>query len=182
MRRLVLALLLLSGCGSGFAPPAQPGDKITLDLAVGTPANPAADAGCVNTACGGCSSWVNWDGTPSKPGDPCAWKGTWACNGTTLACADLTCPTCGSMMKMTGSVCGADGHTILELTWVGSACSVYDFGSAIAVCNRNAADQCVGRCVAGNPVACQAHCVSDDGGGTGCAHQATDTCTSLEGC
>jgi hypothetical protein len=180
MRRFWLVVMLITGCGSDFAPPAQPNDKLTLDLAVAT-ANPSGDAGCLNTACGGCSSWTNWDGTLSKPGDPCAWKGTWACNGTTLACADLTCPTCAA--KMSGSVCGADGHTVLDVTYLGATCSVYDFGTALAVCNRTDGDHCVGRCTSGTGgVACEAHCVSDDGGGTGCAHMATDTCVSLQSC
>jgi hypothetical protein len=177
--RLFPLVLLITACGGDFVPPPPPDGKVELDLSVVT-ANPAGDMGCINTACGGCSSWVNWDGTPTKVGDPCAWKGTWACNGTTLTCGDQSCPTCGS--TMTGSVCGADGHTILELTYVGSTCSVYDIGSAIAVCNRTADDHCLGRCTAGTPVSCEAHCASDDGGGTGCQHMATDTCTSLEAC
>jgi len=174
--RFFLAVVLLAGCGSDFAPPAPPGDKNTLDLAVAV-ANPAADMSCPNVACGGCSSWTNWDGSLTKPGDPCAWKGTWACNGTKLTCADLSCP-CAA----TGSVCGADGHTVLALTSTSGICSVYDLGSAIAVCNRSAGDHCVGRCTAGNPVTCEAHCVSDDGGGTGCARMPSDTCTTLESC
>ena len=127
---------------------------------------------CLNLACGGCSSFANWDGTPVKVGDPCLWKGVWQCSGTQLECSDNSCPTCG--VAMTGSVCGADGHTILDLTNPGSGCRVYDFGSAIAVCNRTTTDHCVGRCTDnGGARSCVAHCISDDGGGTGCEYQAS---------
>jgi hypothetical protein len=180
--RFAVALVMLAGCGSGdFESPAPPDMRITLDLAVSQD-HPPPDLTCFNTACGGCSTWAKFDGTPAAPGDPCGWKGTLACTGTDLMCNDASCPTCAS--KMTGTVCGADGHTIVELTYVGNTCSVYDFGSAIDVCNKSTNDVCVGRCVPnGADYACSAHCLSDpDGGGPGCQHMPTDTCTSLAGC
>jgi hypothetical protein len=180
MRALLLVSLVVSGCGGGggsdFQVPPGPDGHFTLDLAF-TPADLAADGGCFNTACGGCSSWARFDGTPVQVGDPCLWSGQWQCSGTMLQCSNNGCPSCGS--HMTGSVCGADGHTIVELTYVGSTCSAYDFGSAIAVC----AAGCLGRCVMTNgEYQCSAGCVDADAGTTGCPHAATDSCTSLAGC
>jgi hypothetical protein len=181
MRWLLLSLLVV-GCGkdSDFVPPPRPDMRFTLDLASNfMPENP--DMTCFNMACGSCSEFANWDGTPAKVGDPCLWKGSWQCMGTTLACSDNGCPMCGTAIA--GSVCGADGHTILELTDPGSGCRAYDFGSAIAVCNRTPGDHCGGRCtVNGSKHDCVARCVSDDGGGTGCQHMSSDTCESLSSC
>jgi hypothetical protein len=181
VRTACVLLLLMGGCSSGFTVPAPPDARLTLDLAV-VVANPAVDAGCFNTACGGCSSWANPDGTPAKVGDPCLWKGVWQCTGTTLTCSDASCPSCAQ--PMTGTVCGADGHTIVELTYPGGQCSAYNFGSALDVCNHDATDHCVGKCTSVNGAySCSARCVSDaDGGVTGCQHAPTDTCTSLAGC
>jgi hypothetical protein len=94
---------------------------------------------------------------------------------------------------MSGSVCGADGHTVLELVNASGACSAYDFGSLIDLCAHDASDHCVGRCVkSGTSYACTAGCTSygpmDGGAGdggvphTGCPHAATDTCDSLTSC
>ena len=178
--RAAWVFLLLAGCGRDpdFAPPAREDMRITLDLAAS--ASMPVDLSCASMQCGACSSFVNWDRTPSKPGDPCAWKGTLACSGGGLACSDTGCPTCAGTLS--GSVCGADGHTIVEIV-PGGACRVYDFGSAIAVCNHGATDHCVGRCSKnGSAYSCVARCVSDDGGATGCEHKATDTCDSLTNC
>src|SRR3954469_4414288 len=171
--------LVVAGCGSDFEVPAPPDARTELDLAVNMVTTPP-DMSCFNTACGGCTSFANYDGTPTKVGDPCLWKGTYQCNGTSLKCSDAACPQCGS--PMTGTVCGADHHTILEITNSGS-CQVYDFGSAIGVCNHGASDKCVGRCTQANgSYTCVANCASDDGGGTGCDYSATATCTSLASC
>ena len=181
MRLLLFSIfVLVSGCGSDFQVPPPPDARISLDLGVSV--NPAPpDMACFNMACGGCSAWANYDGTPAKVGDPCLWKGTYQCTGTTLKCSDASCPQCPS--TMTGSVCGADHHTILELTNTGT-CQVYDFGSAIDVCNHGPSDKCVGRCTmnTGGTYSCEAHCVSDDGGGTGCEYNSTATCQTLAGC
>jgi hypothetical protein len=175
----------LAGCGSDFEVPARPDSHVDLDLAVTmTPTPP--DMACFNRACGGCSQWASFDGTPSKVGDPCSWKGTYACNGTSLTCmGGGTCLTCTDTSKhAVGTVCGADGHTIIELTYTGTTCTAYDLGSAIGVCNHGAGDHCVQRCTgpSGNVFNCVASCASTDGGGTGCMHGATDTCESLTGC
>jgi hypothetical protein len=182
-RPLLLAVLIVSGCGSDFEVPALPDARVQLDLAVAPPVIPP-DMACFNMACGACSNWKNWDGTPSKVGDPCGYKGTYACNGMSLACNSTACPTCSTGGRTpAGTVCGADGHTIVELTYVGSTCSAYDLGSAIGVCNHGAADKCQHRCTLnGSVYDCVAHCASDDGGGTGCDHSATETCESLAGC
>src|SRR5579859_4574890 len=179
-----LMLLWMAGCGneaSDFQPPPRDDMRHELDLASSfVPMEP--DMSCLDTACGGCSSFMNWDGTPVKVGDPCLWKGVWQCNGMQLECSDNGCPTCPT--AMTGTICGADGHTVLELTDPGSGCRAYDFGSAIDVCNRAPGDHCVGRCTvdASGGHSCVARCVSDDGGGTGCEHQSSDTCVTLSAC
>lgn len=174
-----------SGCSSDYTVSPLPDMRISLDLAVATP-TPQPDMSCFNTACGGCSSWANWDGTPSKVGDPCLWKGVYQCTGTSLKCSDSGCLACSNTSnRAAGTVCGADGHTIVELTYTGNTCTAYDFGSAIGVCNRTPDDHCVDRCTApasGNTYDCVAHCASDDGGGTGCTHMASDTCESLASC
>jgi hypothetical protein len=181
----VLAVLaafgLLAGCGdSDFQPPPRDDMRFTLDLAANF-STADTDMTCFNSACGGCSSFANWDGTPARVGDPCNWNGAWKCNGMDLVCSDNGCPSCGT--AVTGSVCGADGHTILELTNPGSGCRVYDFGSAIDVCNRSPGDHCVGRCTLdAGAHHCVAHCLSDDGGAAGCAHMSSDTCESLSSC
>lgn len=180
---VVLALVAAAGCGSySVSPP--PDMRISLDLAVSTPVS-SPDMTCINTACGGCSSWRNWDGAPSMPGDPCLWKGVYQCNGMKLECSDSGCLACADTNnRPVGTVCGADGHTIVELTYSGQTCSAYDFGSAIGVCNRAPGDHCVQRCSGpnGNVYDCVAHCTSDDGGGTGCAYGAGATCESLVNC
>ena len=179
MRLVVLSLAVIAaGCGSDFRVSPPPDMRTSLDLAVNV--NPAPpDMACLNTACGGCSSWTNYDGKPSMEGDPCLWKGRYQCNGTDLKCSDAACPQCPS--TMTGTICGADGHTILELTNNGGVCQVYDFGSAIGVCNRSDSDKCVGRCTMNGDgtYSCAAHCTSDDGGGTGCEYSPTATCQTL---
>jgi hypothetical protein len=179
-----MALLVIAGCGSSDYTNGPPPDaRNELDLAWSI-TNPAPDGGCVNTACGGCSSWLKWDGTPSKPGDPCLWQGTLQCKGTALQCSDSSCLPCTQMVS--GSVCGADGHTIVTLLNSGGTCSAYDEGSALAICNRGASDSCVDRCVQDGTTmnwTCEGHCLSDpDGGGAGCAHKSSDTCTTLGGC
>jgi hypothetical protein len=184
MRSLACLLALaLPACGSDFQVPAPPDARINLDLAVTTVSAPP-DMSCFNTACGGCSDWANWDGTPSKVGDPCLWKGTYACSGTELKCSDTSCLACADTTKhAVGTICGGDGHTIVELFYSGNTCITYDFGSAIDVCNHGAADRCLQRCSAvGNTYNCVAHCASDDGGGTGCAYQPNENCESLAGC
>jgi|GEM_PF-6255106 len=180
MRVLLVALLCTFGCGgSDFAPPGPPDAQIERDLSVGT-ANPF-DAGCFNKACGGCSTWARPDGTPAMSGDPCLWAGTLACNGTTLACSSNACPTCAG--NISGTVCGADGHTIVEFT-NGGTCSVFSTGSATAVCNRSVGDACAHRCTAtAGGYDCTAWCKSDaDAGAVGCSHQAGATCTTLAAC
>jgi len=185
MRGLLLVLtLIVCGCGSDFEVPAAPDGRVNLDLAV-TTTPPPPDMACFNRACGGCSNWSNFDGTPAKVGDPCLWKSTYACSGTSLACMDKTCLTCTSgSNRPVGTVCGADGHTIIELTYTGNTCTAYDLGSAIGVCNHGAGDYCVQRCrgPVNNVYNCVANCASTDGGGTGCMHSASDTCESLAGC
>jgi hypothetical protein len=184
VRSMVVLALLAAACGSSYSVSPPPDMRISLDLAVSPPVT-STDMSCLNTACGGCSSWLNWDGTPSKEGDPCLWKGVYQCNGTALVCSDTGCLACTDTTKQpVGTVCGADGHTIVELTYAGNACSAYDFGSAIGLCNRAPGDHCVQRCTGpnGNVYDCVAHCTSDDGGGTGCDHMPTDTCESLKGC
>src|SRR5260221_13608892 len=115
-------LLLLSiGCGRDpdFVPPPRDDMRITLDLASSyVPEN--LDMTCFNTACGGCSSFANWDGTAVKVGDPRLWKGAWQCTGNQLSCSDNGCPMGGT--PMTGSGCAPHGHTILDLTHPGSGC------------------------------------------------------------
>ncbi len=179
----VLALCVAcAGCGSDdFQSPAPPDARITIDLAVSQD-HPPADLTCFNSACGGCSAWARFDGTPAAVGDPCLWKGTWQCMGTELTCMGAACPTCPG--EMLGSVCGADGHTIIELSHSTATCVAYDFGSSISTCNHQPGDKCVGRCTknAGGTYSCAAHCLSDDGGGAGCEHQATDTCDTLTSC
>jgi hypothetical protein len=185
MRVMGLALacaVLVGGCGKDpdFQPPPRDDMRVTLDLAVGATAS-EDDMTCFNSACGGCSAFANWDGTPVKVGDPCLFSGTWQCDGTALECSDNGCPACGTAVS--GSVCGADGHTILELTDPGSGCRVYDFGSAVDVCNRSPGDHCVGRCTSdASGHHCVARCTSDDGGATGCEHMISDTCESLTSC
>lgn len=184
---LVVMAVAVSGCGSAFVVPPLPDARITLDLAVNVSA-PPPDMACFNMACGGCSSWANPDGTPAKVGDPCLWKGTYACNGALLTCSDKSCLACANTANHpVGTVCGADGHTIVELTYIGATCTAYDFGSAIDVCNRTPGDRCVQRCRGptgpnNNVYACTANCASDDGGAAGCAHTAADTCESLVNC
>ena len=136
----VLALSV-SGCGSDFEVPAPPDARIDLDLAV-SPFPPAPpDLNCFNTACGGCSAWANFDGTPAKVGDPCLYKGVYQCTGTSLVCSSTACLTCQSGGKTpVGSVCGADGHTIVELQYTGTTCAAYDFGSSINVCNHGSGE------------------------------------------
>jgi hypothetical protein len=180
MRWMLMAVLAL-GCGKDpdFEVPARDDMRITLDLASSF-MHQDPDMSCLSTACGGCSYLTNWDGSPVEAGDPCLWKGTWQCAGTQLTCSDDGCPTCGT--AMTGSLCGADGHTIVEITNMG-ACGVYDFGSAIAVCNRTPGDHCVSRCTLDNGVHhCAARCASADGGAMGCEHSAAQTCEALTSC
>ncbi len=174
----LLAFALGAGCSSGdFQVPAQPDARMSLDLSA-TSNFPPADMTCFNTACGGCSSLASWDGTPVKVGDPCLWNGTWQCSGTQLACSSTTCLTCPQ--PVSGTVCGADGHSIVELVNGSGMCVAYDFNSAISTCNHNAADRCVATCAqSGGAYACAAHCVSDDGGGTGHVYSASDTCVTL---
>jgi hypothetical protein len=179
---VALALALAACDSSSFVPVGPPDAHVNLDLADTYVAPPAPDGGCFNTACGGCSSWAKWDGSPARPGDSCLWTGTLSCTGTSLTCSDSSCLACPK--QVSGTVCGADGHTIVELMLSGNSCSAYDFGSAIGVCNHGAQDQCLGRCTvdASGNYACAAHCASDDGGGTGCPHGSNDTCATLAGC
>ncbi|HEY1587695.1 MAG TPA: hypothetical protein VGH63_18480 [Polyangia bacterium] len=188
MRALQLPLSLVivigvAGCGSDFQVPAPPDTRIDLDLAVEITATPP-DMDCFNTACGGCSSWANFDGAPAKVGDPCLYKGVYQCMGTSLVCSSAACLTCSTAGKTAaGTVCGADGHTIVELTYTGATCSAYDLGSAIGMCNHGEDDKCLSHCTAnGNVYNCAAVCASDDGGGTGCAHSTSETCETLAGC
>ncbi len=178
-------VLLVAGCGSDFVVPALPDSRVELDLAVSPIVSPP-DMSCFNTACGGCSAWANFDGTPAKQGDPCLYKGVYMCSGTALVCSTTGCLTCQAGGKTpAGTVCGADGHTIVELTYSGATCAAYDFGSSIDVCNHGSGDQCLQHCTGpdtNNVYHCAAHCASDDGGGTGCAHTAAETCESLAGC
>ena len=156
--RTVLAALALGACGTDpdFIVPPGANTRFERDLAATFPA-PPPDLSCFNNVCGGCSVWANWDGSPAQVGNPCGWNGTWACSGTTLTCTSAACPPCGGAMS--GSVCGADGHTIVELVGAGASCHTYDFGSAIAVCNRAPGDHCVGSCTqAGGQYPCAAHC------------------------
>ena len=181
---LLLITLIISGCGSDFEVPAPPDSRVELDLAV-SPITVPPDMACFNTACGGCSTWANFDGTPSKVGDPCLYKGVYACNGTSLVCSSTACLTCQAGGKTAaGTVCGADGHTIIELQYTGTTCAAYDFGSSINVCNHGSGDKCLQSCApdVNNVFHCAAHCASDDGGGTGCAHMANENCESLVGC
>src|SRR5262245_59180455 len=135
MRRRVLPLLMVAACGSSdFVVPPRADMRVDRDLSSSFTPEPA-DLACLNPACGGCSSWVGWDGQAVKPGDPCARNGAWMCMGTQLQCSDFSCPACAAS-TMTGSVCGADGHTILDLVATVNSCRVHDFGSVINVCNR----------------------------------------------
>jgi hypothetical protein len=179
-----MTTLASAGCGSDFEVPAPPDGRVELDLAVTMTSTPP-DMACFNTACGGCSTWATYAGVPAKAGDPCLWKGSYACSGTSLQCTGTACLACADTSKHpVGTVCGADGHTIIELTYTGTTCTAYDLGSAIGVCNHGAGDYCVQRCrgPVGNVYNCSANCASTDGGGTGCMHGATDTCESLAGC
>jgi hypothetical protein len=186
LRLLTLMTLALCGCkstGKDFVVPPAPDARVDLDLGISS-ATAALDMTCFNSVCGGCSQWANYDGKPSKEGDPCLWNGVYKCAGTQLECTSNTCLGCSSGSNhATGTVCGADGHTIIELHYSGTACVAYDFGSAIDVCNHSANDICQQKCTAnGTTYDCAAHCASDDGGGTGCTHQPTDTCESLTSC
>jgi hypothetical protein len=176
----LLCLLAVAACGSDFQVPALPDARIAIDLAVTSPEE-LPDLGCFNRACGGCSRFARSDGTPAQVGDPCLWKGQLICNGATLTCSDASCPSCGGTMR--GTVCGADGHTIVELIVIGSSCTAYDLGSAVGVCNDGPRDGCVDRCTKnGTTYSCVAGCLADDGGATGCAQKASDTCDSLTSC
>jgi hypothetical protein len=178
---LLVAVAFAVACGSEFEVPPLPDARMSLDLGVSIP-NPPPDLACFNRACGGCSTWARFDGTPAMVGDPCLWKGTLACMGTSLVCSDASCLPCSGGTAL-GTVCGGDGHTIVELVYTGTTCAAYDLGSAIGVCNHGAGDACVDRCTKnGNTYNCAASCLSDDGGGTGCQHQASDTCQSLTSC
>jgi hypothetical protein len=180
-----LPALLVIGCGSDFSVPANPDARIELDLAVTVTTAPP-DMSCFNTACNGCGAWANADGTPAKVGDPCLYKGTYQCQGTSLVCMGSACLTCSTSGRTAqGTVCGADGRSIIELTYTGTTCTAYDLGSAIGMCNHGSDDKCLAHCTGpdGNNVYhCAAVCASDDGGGTGCAHSATETCETLAGC
>ncbi|HEY2744245.1 MAG TPA: hypothetical protein VGL86_06470 [Polyangia bacterium] len=181
---LAIGLLTFAGCHS-FEVTGPPDTRIELDLGVEITQTPP-DLDCFNSACGGCSSWANFDGTPSKVGDPCLYKGVYQCMGTSLVCSATTCLTCSTGGKTpVGTVCGADGHTIVELTYSGATCSAYDLGSAIGMCNHGENDKCLSHCTGpdgNNQYHCAAVCASDDGGGTGCAHSASETCETLAGC
>jgi hypothetical protein len=153
---------------------------VSIDLAV-VIAPPPPDMSCFNRACGGCSRVAKWDGTPAQEGDPCLWKGKLTCMGTSLVCSDTSCLTCSG--TATGTVCGADGHSIIELIHNGNTCVAYDLGSSIGVCRGGPTDHCVDRCTKnGSSYACVAGCVLDDGGAMGCAWQSTDTCDALTSC
>ena len=195
MRLLLACLLTLTlGCndkssttggggGGNFVVPPQPDARVNLDLSQSV-SQSMPDMTCFNSVCGACSQWANYDGKPSKEGDPCLWNGVYKCTGTQLECTSNTCLGCSNGSNHpVGTVCGADGHTIIELHYTGTACVAYDFGSAIDVCNHSATDVCQQKCTAnGTTYDCAAHCASDDGGGTGCTHQPTDTCESLTSC
>lgn len=177
---LLLLLFVVAGCKSDFQVPALPDARISLDLAVSM-APPPPDLACFNRACGGCSHIARWDGTPAQEGDPCLWKGKLTCMGMNLVCSDTSCLTCGG--TATGTVCGADGHTIIELVHSGNSCTAYDLGSSIGVCNSGPNDGCLDRCTKnGNSYSCAAGCIADDGGATGCANMPSDTCDSLTSC
>jgi hypothetical protein len=174
---LAAAAAAVVGCGSDFQVPPLPDAHFNLDLAVSFDGK-QPDLTCFNTACGGCSSWAKWDGTPVAAGDPCLVSGMWQCTGTELTCSSTACLSCPS--PVTGTVCGADGHSIIELVIASGACTAYDFGSAISTCNRKPGDQCQQHCTnAGGRYDCAAHCLSDDGGGTGFGYSASETCVTL---
>ncbi len=183
---LVLLLLAMCGCGSDFQVPAPLGARIEIVDKATTLVPPPADMACLNTVCGGCSTWTNFAGTPSEEGGPCLYNGTYKCMGTSLVCSSTACLTCQSGGKTpVGTVCGADGHTIIELQYTGPTCAAYDFGTPTNVCNHGSSDKCLQSCTgpdSNNVYHCAAHCVSDDGGGTGCEHMANETCESLAGC
>jgi hypothetical protein len=176
----LLILLTVAGCKSDFQVPALPDAHLKLDLSSNVPA-PPPDQACFNRACGGCSHFARFDGTPAQEGDPCLWKGKLVCMGQSLVCSDASCLSCGG--TATGTVCGADGHSIVELVHSGNSCTAYDLGSAIGVCNAGPNDGCVDRCSKnGSSYSCVARCLADDGGGAGCPHMASDTCDSLTSC
>jgi hypothetical protein len=180
MNRAVFVFILVAACGSDFKVPRPPDMRITIDLGVSL-APPPPDLACFNSACGGCSHTARYDGTPAQAGDPCLWKGMLQCMGTSLVCSDASCLTCSG--TPTGTVCGADGHTIVELIHNGNTCTAYSLGSSIGVCNHGADDHCLDRCTKnGSSYSCVAGCVKDDGGAMGCQYQSSDTCDSLTGC
>lgn len=182
MRSLGLLALAVSfvACGGDFRVPPPSDMRISLDLA-SAPGTPD-DMTCFNSACGGCSTWARADGTPAQVGDRCGFRGMLACTGQTLGCSDLGCPTCAS--KMTGTICAADGRTIVQLLDLNNQCRVNVTGSALAVCNRDASDRCLHRCtLANNLYTCTAGCSSTpDAGVTGCQYAPTQTCQTLAGC
>jgi hypothetical protein len=173
-----------AACGGDYRVQPPPDMRITLDLA--SPPGAPDDMTCFNTACGGCSTWARPDGTPAQVGDPCGFRGMLACTGTTLGCSDLSCPTCAAPAgaKMTGTLCAADGKTIVQLLDVNGQCRVNPTGSALAVCNRDGSDRCLHRCtLSGTLYTCTAACASTpDAGVTGCAHSPSQTCQTLTGC
>jgi hypothetical protein len=171
-----------AACSSSDFQVTPPEDaRVTLDLAV--PSFPPDDMTCFNTECGGCSKWAKWDGTPAHVGDPCLWNGVLQCTGMALTCTSTACLPCspgGTPTPVSGSVCGADGHTIVELLTQNGTCSAYDFNSAINVCNHSSVDKCEQRCTNnGSSYSCAAYCLSDDGG---VAHEysASATCVTLQ--
>jgi hypothetical protein len=176
----VALVLVATACDSGFRPPPRPDMKTDIDLA--SQASGKADMTCLATVCGECSDRVRWDGKPVAVGDPCLVHGTWQCAGHVLECSDASCISCPG--KSIGSVCGADGHTVIELNYVNGMCTTVDLNSPIAICNRTADDKCVGRCVLqGVDYTCTARCLSDDGGATaGCPYSPGQTCATLSGC
>lgn len=176
-----LLALALAACGGDFQSPGPPDGTITRDLTAVVTNIP--DLSCFNTACGGCSSWARPDGTPAQSGDACLFAGTFACSGQNLACSSSACPTCASTMR--GTICGADGQTIITLADDGSGgCVAIDTGSAIAVCNQTAGDACRNRCTnVGGRFECTAWCTSTPDAGTGgCGFSSSATCASLAGC
>ncbi len=174
---LCLIALVACGCGSAFEVPARPDAFQTLDLGVLFDGAPR-DLTCFNTACGGCSSWAKWDQTPVAVGDPCLITGTWQCNGTDLVCSSSACLSCPQ--PVSGTVCGADGHSIIELVTVAGACTAWDFGSGISSCNHDANDKCQQACSnSGGKYTCEAHCLADDGFGPADDYSPTETCQSL---